>query len=294
MARDLHIQQAALTGESMPVEKEATGHRDADDDLGTVFMGTSVVSGTATAVVIATGRATRFGEIAAKLLERPPETEFDRGTRRFGLLILEAVVFLMLLVFLVNITLQRDPLESLLFSVALAVGLTPEFLPMIIAVTLAQGAMHMSRHKVIVKHLAAMQNFGSMDVLCSDKTGTITSGSMRLTESIDPLGHPEPRVLGWAYLNSYYQTGIKSPLDQAILADASAPVEGYHKIDEVPFDFERRRLSIVVEARRPADLDRQRGRPRAWSPVQPAMRAMGSHNRWTRRRGGLASRRTSG
>ncbi len=248
-ARDLHVQQAALTGESMPVEKEAAAKHTTsdDDDRGFVYMGTSVVSGTATAAVIATGQRTRFGEIAARLVERPPDTEFDRGTRRFGMLILQAVVFLMLLVFLANIVLQRDPLQSLLFSVALAVGLTPEFLPMIIAVALAGGAVRMSRHKVIVKHLAAMQNFGSMDVLCSDKTGTITSGSMQLAESLDPLGAPNDRVLLLAYLNSFHQTGIKSPLDQAILAHGDPAAEGYTKIDEIPFDFERRRLSIVVE-----------------------------------------------
>ncbi len=162
-------------------------------------------------------------------------------------MILQAVVFLMLLVFLANIALRRNPLESLLFSVALAVGLTPEFLPMIIAVTLAGGAVQMVRHKVIVKHLAAMQNFGSMDVLCCDKTGTITSGSMELAESLDPLGTPNQRVRLLAWLNSHHQTGIKSPLDQAILAHAEPAAEGYAKIDEIPFDFERRRLSIVVE-----------------------------------------------
>jgi Mg2+-importing ATPase len=250
-AKDLHVQQAALTGESLPVEKEAveldTPPRQLTDLSNTVFLGTSVISGTATAVVAVTGRATAFGDIAARLAERPPETEFERGTRRFGLFILETVVFLVLFVFLVSIALHRDPLQSLLFAVALAVGLTPEFLPMIVAVTLAQGAVHMARQKVIVKHLAAMQNFGSMDVLCSDKTGTLTSGVMVLQQQLDPFGRPTDQVYLLAYLNSFHETGIKSPLDAAILQAGRPNVEAYRKRDEVPFDFERRRLSVVVE-----------------------------------------------
>jgi Mg2+-importing ATPase len=247
-ARDLHLHEAALTGESMPVEKSvATNHRDsARDEDSLVFMGTSVISGTAIARITATGSKTRFGDIATRLSSRPPETEFDRGTRRFGFLIMEAVVFLLLLVFLANLVARRDPLESLLFSVALAVGLTPEFLPMIIAVTLSQGAVHLARQKVVVKHLAAMQNFGSIDILCSDKTGTLTSGSIRLESCVDPFGHPADRVLQLAYLNSLHETGIKSPLDAAILQHGAPAVDGYEKLDEIPFDFERRRLSIVV------------------------------------------------
>ena len=166
-AKDLHVQQAALTGESLPVEKSASG----DDEERQIFLGTSIVSGTAEALVTATGPATRFGDIAARLAARPPETEFERGTRRFGFLIMRTVIFLILFVLLVNILLRRDPLESLLFAVALAVGLTPEFLPMITSVTLARGAVRMARQKVIVKHLEAIQNFGSIDILCSDKTG---------------------------------------------------------------------------------------------------------------------------
>jgi Mg2+-importing ATPase len=250
-SKDLHVQQAALTGESMPVEKEA--HQTSElptqlaDRSDTVLMGTSVVSGTATAVVEATGRATAFGDIAARLAARVPETEFERGIRRFSFFIMQTVLFLVLFVFLVSIALRHNALETLLFVVALAVGLTPEFLPMIIAVTLAQGAVHMARKKVIVKHLAAMQNFGSMDILCSDKTGTLTSGSMALERKLDPLGTPceEPFLL--AYLNSLHETGIKSPLDAAILQNGHPDVAEYRKLDEIPFDFERRRLSVVVE-----------------------------------------------
>ncbi len=166
-ARDLHVQQAALTGESLPAEKEVVTGAEAPDParcLGTVFLGTSIVSGTATALVVATGRGTAFGDIAARLATRAPETEFERGTRRFGLFIMRTVTFLVLFVFLVSAALKHDPFESLLFAVALAVGLTPEFLPMITAVTLSRGAVHMARRQVIVKNLAAIQNFGSIDM----------------------------------------------------------------------------------------------------------------------------------
>lgn len=248
-ARDLHVQQAALTGESMPVEKEV-GKRTQSPDGGVesdlIFMGTSVVSGTATALVLKIGRATAYGDIAARLAARPPETEFDRGTRRFGFLILQCILFLVLFVVVVNLALRRDPLASFLFAIALAVGLTPEFLPMITAVTLARSAVHMARQKVIVKHLAALQNFGSMDVLCSDKTGTLTSGSAVLHQYLDLEGKPAERVLLLAYLNSFHETGIKSPLDAAILTHAHPDIAMYQKLDEVPFDFERRRLSVVL------------------------------------------------
>jgi Mg2+-importing ATPase len=242
-ARDLHVQQAALTGESMPAEKDAA----AEGDDQRVFLGTSVVSGTATAVVTATGPATQFGDIAARLAARAPETEFERGTHRFGLLIMRTVVFLVLFVLLINVLLRRDPLESLLFAVALAVGLTPEFLPMIISVTLAQGAVRMARKKVVVKHLEAIQNFGSIDILCSDKTGTLTAGEMSLERCCGPFGASSDRLLSLARINSDCQTGIRSPLDAALLAAPIGTVSHYRKLDEVPFDFERRRLSVVVE-----------------------------------------------
>ena len=250
-ARDLHVNQAALTGESLPVEKEVDRDDAGDERLAesrnTVFLGTSVVSGTATAVVTMTGAATAFGDIAARLAERPPETEFERGTRQFGILITKTVFLLILFVLMVNILLRRDPFESVLFALALAVGLTPEFLPMITTVTLGQGAIRMARQKVIVKHLAAIQNFGSMDVLCSDKTGTLTSGETTLEEHYDPLGNPAEQVLRLAYLNSFHETGITNPLDVAIIKHASTTAEASRKLDEIPFDFERRRLSIVLE-----------------------------------------------
>jgi Mg2+-importing ATPase len=202
-SRDLHAQQAALTGESLPVEKEAAPASQTASDQGErrhmVFLGTSIVSGLATARVVATGPATAFGNIAEQLAEKAPETEFERGTKQFGLLITRVIIFLVLFAFLVNAALRRDPFESLLFSIALAVGMTPEFLPMILTVTLGQGALRMARQKVIVKHLAAIQNFGSIDVLCSDKTGTLTSGEMSLDQRLDPLGKASERPFLLAY-----------------------------------------------------------------------------------------------
>ena len=262
-ARDLHVQQAALTGESLPAEKEAsdptTPHLPADTE-DRVFLGTSVVSGNATALVTATGPATAFGDIARRLTTRPPDTEFERGLRQFGLLITRTIFFLVLFVFLVSAALRHDPFQSLLFAVALAVGLTPEFLPMITTITLSQGARHMARQQVIVKNLAAIQNFGSMDILCSDKTGTLTSGQMGVAQHLDLAGQPSERVFLFAYLNSLYASGVANPEDTAILARANSnpldvailrhdhpDVANYRKLDEIPFDFERRRLSVVVE-----------------------------------------------
>jgi P-type Mg2+ transporter len=251
-ARDLHVQQAALTGESMPAEKEASDlavpPRQLAEARNLVFLGTSVVSGTAQGIVVATGRDTAFGDIAARLSLPPPETEFQRGTRHFALLIMRTVAFLVLFVVVVNVALHRPALESVLFAVALAVGLTPEFLPMITTVTLARGAVRMARRKVIVKHLVAIEDFGSMEILCSDKTGTLTTGEMRLHACVDPLGRPAERPLFLAYLNSVHETGIRSPLDAAILEHAAPDIASYRKLDEVPFDFERRCVSVVVEA----------------------------------------------
>ncbi|HYP86589.1 MAG TPA: magnesium-translocating P-type ATPase, partial [Polyangiaceae bacterium] len=212
-----------------------------------VLLGTSVVSGTGSAVIFAIGSDTAFGDIVERLAARPPETEFERGTARFGMLILETVVFLVLFILVVNVALGRNALDSLLFSVALAVGLTPGFLPMISTVTLAQGAVQMARENVIVKHLPAIQNLGSIDVLCSDKTGTLTAGTMSLDASLDAFGVPSPRALRFGSLNSQFETGIDSPLDAAILARPIDDTDGFEKTDELPFDFERRRVSVVVK-----------------------------------------------
>jgi Mg2+-importing ATPase len=249
-SRDLYIQQAALTGESLPAEKQARGEEVSTrpDAVNMVFLGTSVVSGTASALVIATGARTSFGDIAARLASRSEQTAFDLGLKNFSLLLTRTVLFLVLFLIVVSLAKHRDPLQSLLFAVALAVGLTPEFLPMIVSLTLSKGARAMARKKVIVKHLPAIQNFGSIDVLCSDKTGTLTSGNMKLDRSVDPFGKPSQRVLTLAWLNSKFETGIRSPLDTAILQSPEpADAAGYEKRDEIPYDFERRRLSIVVE-----------------------------------------------
>jgi P-type Mg2+ transporter len=185
--------------------------------------------------------------VVAQLAGRPPETEFERGTRRFGLLILKIVVFLVLFVFLVNALLRREALESFLFAVALAVGLAPELLPMIVSVTLAAGAVRMARQKVIVKRLAAIENFGSMDVLCSDKTGTLTVGQIAVDRHVNLRGEEDETVIRLTALNSAFQTGLRSPMDDAILRHEHPAVADYQRIDEVPFDFSRRRVSIAVD-----------------------------------------------
>jgi P-type Mg2+ transporter len=250
-SRDLYVQQAALTGESLPAEKDARTHKGdvagGADSPDLVFLGTSVVSGTGTVAILQTGARTAFGAIAQRLVMRPAETEFERSMKQFGTLIMRAVFFLVLFILVVRVALHRDAFESFVFAVALAVGLTPEFLPMITSVTLARGAVIMARDQVVVKHLPAIQNFGTIDILCSDKTGTLTTGMMSLASSVDYLGNPSDRPLALAYLNSKFETGIRSPLDVAILALNRSDADAYVKCDEIPFDFDRRRLSIVVE-----------------------------------------------
>ncbi|MBZ0094573.1 MAG: magnesium-translocating P-type ATPase [Sulfuricella sp.] len=250
-ARDFFINQALLTGEAYPVEKHAVETLDASADISAaanaVFMGTAVISGSAMVLVCRTGAATALGEIADSLAVTPPPTGFERGARQFGMLIMRLTILLVLFVLLVNTVLHRPLLESFLFAVALAVGLTPELLPMVISVTLARGALRMAQKQVIVKRLAAVQDLGAMDVLCTDKTGTLTEARIRLERHVDALGRESERVLELAYLNSYFETGLKSPLDDAILAHEEIDVSGWRKIDEVPFDFERRRVSVLVE-----------------------------------------------
>ena len=249
-ARDFFVNQALLTGEAYPVEKTAAELPDASQILAagnTVLLGTSVISGSARVLICRTGQDTALGEIADTLQAKPPPTDFELGTRRFGLLITRMTVFLVLVVLLVNAAHHRPWLESFLFAIALAVGLTPELLPMIVTVTLSRGAMRMAGHKVIVKRLAAIQNLGSMDVFCTDKTGTLTEARIHLERHLDPLGQESARVLELAYLNSYFETGLKSPLDEAILEHGEIDVSAWSKIDEVPFDFERRRVSVLLD-----------------------------------------------
>ncbi len=258
-AKDLFVNQSSLTGESFPVEKTPAPLKVKDATISEwsnyLFMGTSIVSGTATAAVVRTGGSTEYGKIAKRLVEKVPETEFTRGVKSFGFLIMQVTILLVLFVFLINAL--KNPstegvLQALLFSVALAVGLTPELLPMIITVNLSKGAIAMSRKGVIVKRLSSIENFGSMNVLCTDKTGTLTENHITLVLHVDAEGKDDNKVLLYSYLNSYYQTGLKSPLDEAILEHEQMDVGKYQKIDEVPFDFVRRRVSVVVEK------DRQR------------------------------------
>ncbi len=248
--KDLHVRESVLTGESLPVEKtpnelpsQKHGVAEASNS---VFLGTAVQTGIATAVVVCTGKDTVCGGIAHRLAMRPPETEFGRGVRRFGMMLTWVTMLLVLFVLLVNIIFHRPVMESFLFSVALAVGMTPEMMPMIITVTLAQGAKRMTRKKVLVKQLAAIEDFGSIDILCTDKTGTLTEGEIVLDRHVDFRGNDNKNVLQLLYLNSHFETGIKSPLDDAILKHESPSVEGYNKVDEIPFDFNRKRLSVVV------------------------------------------------
>ncbi|NTV70223.1 MAG: magnesium-translocating P-type ATPase [Azonexaceae bacterium] len=250
-SNDFFVKQALLTGESYPVEKRpgelAAGATDIQDAANAVFMGTTVISGSATVQVVNTGAGTAIGAIADTLTRTPPPTAFEIGTHRFGMLIMRLTILLVLFVLLVNAFMHKPWLDSFLFAVALAVGLTPELLPMVVSVTLSRGAMLMARKKVIVKRLAAIQNLGSMDVFCTDKTGTLTEARIRLERHTDPQGKPSERVLELAYLNSFFETGLKSPLDEAILAHEDIDVSAWKKIDEVPFDFERRRVSVLLD-----------------------------------------------
>ncbi len=251
-ARDLYVDEALLTGEAYPAEKEAAtiaaGQlRDAMLPSNLVFMGSSVVSGTAEALVFATGRKAQLGSIASALQKPPPPTAFAVGIQKFGLMIVQATVFLVLFVLFINLLFHRPLLESFLFAVALAVGLTPELLPMIVSVTLSHGALRMARKQVIVKRLSAIDDLGSMDVLCSDKTGTLTEAHIKLVREVDLGGHGSDTVMRMAQINAACETGLKSPLDEAILAAGNIDVSAWRKIDEVPFDFERRRVSVLVE-----------------------------------------------
>ncbi|HEY1204120.1 MAG TPA: magnesium-translocating P-type ATPase [Bryobacteraceae bacterium] len=249
-SKDLHVRESALTGESLPVDKAAkdlpAGQHTLADASNSIFLGTAVQTGLGTAVLVRTGKDTAFGEIAQRLAMRPPETEFGRGIRHFGLMITRVIMLLVLFVLLVNVAEHRSVLQSFLFAIALAVGMTPEMMPMIITITLAQGARRMARKKVLVKQLTAIEDFGSIEILCSDKTGTLTEGEIVLDRHVDVHGQDNEDVLRFVYLNSYFEAGIKSPLDDAILKHEHPAIAEYSKVDEIPFDFNRKRLSVVV------------------------------------------------
>jgi len=250
-ARDLFVNQAALTGEAYPVEKHAgdlpAPPDDANSALNVLFMGSSVVSGVGAALVCRTGTRTELGGLAADLAAQRPPDAFEIGIRRFGGLMLRFTIFLVLFVLAANVLFQRPWLESMLFALALAVGLTPELLPMVVTVTLGKGALRLAQRRVVVKRLASIHDLGAMTVLCTDKTGTLTESRIRLERYLDAEGHDAERVLLLAELNSHFESGIKSPLDDAVLAARTFDPGPWHKIDEVPFDFERRRVSVLVE-----------------------------------------------
>jgi len=250
-SRDLYVNQALLTGEPYPAEKcvsdAASGAEDPSGASNVVFSGTSVISGTATILICRTGSRSALGHLATSLAEKPPATDFAVGIRRFSMLIMRFTIVLIVFVLAVNIAFARPILESVMFAVALAVGLTPELLPMIVTVTLARSAMQMAKRKVIVKRLSAIHDVGAMNVLCTDKTGTLTEAKIKLLRVIDGHGAESATAFSYAYVNSKFETGIKSPLDEAILAAHPFDMSGFKKIDEAPFDFERRRVSVLVE-----------------------------------------------
>lgn len=247
-SRDLFVNEAILTGESFPAEK-APSELPAETPLGrrgnSLFLGTHVISGLATAVVVETGTTTEFGKISARLKERSPTTGFERGLQQFGRLLIQVVLVITVAVFAIKVGWQKKPvIDSLLVGLALAVGMTPQLLPAITSVVLAAGAKAMSRRQVIVKQLLSIENLGSMTVLCSDKTGTLTEGTIHLEAALDTAGRPSERVLRLASLNAFFETGFANPIDAAIRAHATLDVSGIEKLDEIPYDFVRKRLSV--------------------------------------------------
>jgi P-type Mg2+ transporter len=251
-AKDCFVNQAVLTGETFPVEKKlATVPANASlaQRINCVFMGTTAGSGTAQVLIVQTGKTTVFGQVAERLRLRPPETEFERGIRHFGNLLTQVMLVMVVIVLAVNLFFAKPLIDSLLFALALAVGLAPELLPAIISITLSHGARQMARRGVIVRRLNSIENFGSMDVLCTDKTGTLTEGVVRLDGALDTQGQPSEAVLRYAYLNAHYQTGLNNPLDDAIQAaaqKAGLDISAEQKVDEIPYDFVRKRLSVVA------------------------------------------------
>ena len=246
---DLFVDEAALTGESYPAEKQ-TGIVARETSLmkrtNTLFMGTHVVSGSARLLITRTGAATEFGKVSTGLSSAPPETDFEHGVRRFGYLLTKVTLVLVLVIFGITVFLDRPVLDSFLFALAIAVGIVPELLPAIISINLAVGAVHMARRKVIVKQLASIENLGSMNILCVDKTGTLTEGTMKFNGAKDANGNSNDKAVQYAYLNSFYQTGFSNPIDNAIRAHGEFDLSNWQKIDESPYDFIRKRLSVVV------------------------------------------------
>jgi Mg2+-importing ATPase len=247
---DLFVDEASLTGETYPVEKSAKAlppDTPLSKRTNSLFMGTHVVSGTAKAVAVRTGVLTEFGKISEHLRYKPPTPEFERGVRNFGYLLLEVTTILIIAIFAINVYFARPVLDSFMFALALAVGLTPQLLPAIISINLASGARRMAKEKVIVKQLSSIENFGSMNILCSDKTGTITEGKVSVHSAVGIDGQKNDKVLLYAYLNACLESGFASPIDDAIRAYCTLDLAGFEKADEVPYDFIRKRLSILVK-----------------------------------------------
>ena len=249
-ADDLHVDESALTGESYPVHKKV-GIVDAtavaSERRNSVFLGTHVNSGAATALVAATGPQSQLGRIGTALNRTEPPTTFERGLRSFGYLLMRVGGVLVVAVFGVNLVFHRPVLDSLLFSLALAIGITPQLLPAVVTLTLSRGAREMARERVIVKRLSSIEDFGSIDVLCVDKTGTLTLGAVRMEAALDLEGLPSPAVATMAWRNAYHQDGFTNPIDQAILASAAAPADQGTKLAELPYDFTRKRLSVAMQ-----------------------------------------------
>jgi Mg2+-importing ATPase len=248
-SKDLFVDEAMLTGETFPEEKAVSVLPDGTalaQRTNAVWMGTHVVSGNAKAFVVLTGKNTEFGKVSERLKLKASETEFEHGIRRFGYFLGEVTLVLVVIIFAINVFLHRPVLESFLFSLALAVGLTPQLLPAIISINLAHGAKKMASKKVIVKRLASIENFGSMNVICSDKTGTLTEGTVKVESAVDINGDASDKVFLYAYLNAFYETGFTNPIDEAILNYRKIELPGYTKQDEIPYDFLRKRLSIAV------------------------------------------------
>ena len=248
-SKDLFVDEAMLTGETFPIEKTVSVLAE-DSPLAkrtnAVWMGTHIVSGSAKALVTLTGKNSEFGKVSERLKLKPPETEFEHGIRRFGYFLGEVTLILVVIIFAINVYLHRPVLESFLFSLALAVGLTPQLLPAIISINLAHGAKKMAQKKVIVKRLSSIENFGSINVICSDKTGTLTEGTVKVESALDVNGEASEKVFLFAYLNAFYETGFTNPIDVAILNYRKIDLSEYRKHDEIPYDFLRKRLSISV------------------------------------------------
>jgi Mg2+-importing ATPase len=247
--KDLFVDEAMLTGETFPVEKTAAElpvETILSQRTNALWMGTHVVSGSATALIVHTGKETEFGKVSERLKLRPLETEFEHGIRRFGYFLMEVTLVLVVAIFAINVYLARPVLDSFLFSLALAVGLTPQLLPAIISINLSHGAKRMAQKKVIVKRLSSIENFGSMNVICSDKTGTLTEGIVKMQSAFDVDGNENEKVLFHAYINAFYETGFTNPIDEAIRNYKQFNLTGYQKQDEIPYDFIRKRLTILV------------------------------------------------